>query len=222
MNKRFLVFNFAGCHRALLFSLSESMKKSINIIIYAWLLASAILLGPFVLMTSDYDPIWLQWLPYRVMGSLGLFSLPITALGTIYFIIACAIERKWKYFAYSFVGAALIVISMQVTIERLSTKSIYYADRLALQLLNENVTEFSFQIDDDVSNDLRSFREHPNAASIYRMSALPPYSRYDYVIFPQSSAPFIMAVFKQRRSVLIYKSGLDSFLKYRASFVRIN
>jgi hypothetical protein len=197
------------------------MKQIIKIIVYILNSVSALSLIPFILLSSDYDPVWLQGIPYRELGGLGLFFLPISALWAVYFIIAGAVERRWKLSAYSLAGLLFIFIATSASIQMIGKITIRESDRIALQILVKNDMDYKFDVHDNAMNDLRAFQKDFDVSAINRMSAVTPYGRYDYIITPKSSSPFIMTIFRNRKDIMISKAGIEHFLKRKDTFVKV-
>jgi len=197
------------------------MKTILKIIIYACYAISAIAFIPFILITADYDPAWIQGLPYQKIGGAGLFFLPVTALWTVYYIIAFAAERRWKLFAYSLTGLVLTYIVMMTSIKMLSGISIRDTDQIALEILNGNDAGYKYQAPDGAMTDFRVFQKQFDVSAVRRMSAFTPYSRYDYIVMPKSSAPFTMAIFKYDKLILLSKAGIENALARKDSFIEI-
>ena len=183
-------------------------KQIATIFIYGF---TTLLLIDYVLANGGYYTVLTYYHP--VMVALSSTLIVSMLIWNILRAIESAIKCQWKKSLIILLCLVIIFFGTKVTIKILAEKSEKKANNLVGLFFTADGTNFDVQIDDEVRQDYSFFLSHYDPAAIQLLFSFPPYGRYDYLVTPKYSRPFMLTLWVSDHGGRVLVS--DQWYKHR-------
>jgi hypothetical protein len=186
-------------------------KQITVILLYGF---TIILLIDYVLANGGYHTILPAYHPIMVgFSSILIISLLIWNLLKA---VEAAAKRQWVKSLIIILCLAILFFGTKITVKILAERSEKRAFELVeLFFAQNNTTNFDVEIREEVEQNYRFFLSHYDPSAIQLLLSSPPYGRYDYLVTPKGTTPFMLTLWVSDHggSILITKQWYKPRIK---------
>ena len=141
--------------------------------------------GGYLTILTYYHPIMLA------LSSTLIVSLLIwNALRAIEF----ALKKQWKKSLFIVICLAIIFFGSKITIKILAEKSERKAYHLVGLFFSRKDANFAVTVNEDVKKNYDKFLSEFDQSVIKLKYSYPPHGRYDYLVTPKTTEPFMLTL----------------------------